>query len=146
MSAMSLQPLTIIMLLCYLMLLAASLMVWFALTMHRAPQTRKEAARSAKKQVEPSKPQLASPRETARPEQGRAASEHVASERATTGRPTEPRRPAAATASTSTTPTPPRPNNDQVRGAWAADNRKANASEGDPFERFIRSKNDDMSF
>lgn len=141
MSLMSLQPLTIIVLLCYLMLLAASLMVWFALTMRRAPQVRKEIERSPRKAAEPAKPQLASPKETVRPEAGNAASE-----RAATGRVAEPRRNAVTTTSTNTAPKPPRPNNDQVRGAWAADNRKADSSEGDPFERFIRSKNDDMSF
>jgi cytoskeletal protein RodZ len=157
---MLMQSLTIIVLLCYLMLLAASLMVWFALTMRHAPQARKEAARAPKPAAEPAKPQLPSSRETARSDTPRTETTRSETARTTAGRPTEsrpeprpeprsePQHPAATTvnASTSTPPNPPRLNNDQVRGAWAGDNRKSNPGEGDPFERFIRSKNDDMSF
>jgi hypothetical protein len=110
---MALPPLVLILLLSYLLLVAAILTLWFALTMWRSPpsprsrMTRPEAASAHDERA------FARP-----PDAPKEASEPVTKEQVTV-------------------------KHDAYRGANA---KKVAATNDDPFERFIRSKNDELDF
>jgi hypothetical protein len=110
---MALPPLVLILLLSYLLLVAATLTVWFTLTMRRPPPSPRSRA--------------------ARPE---AASTH--DEQAFARPPDAPKRASEPVAKEQVTV-----KHDAYRGANA---KRTTAQSDDPFERFIRSKNDELDF
>ena len=141
-----LSPLIVILLLFYALLVATALLVWLTLTL---PGRQKVRSREA--------------RET--PAAARRAPKDAGSQvspRVTVARPAEP-----ATGSSLESPTEfprnppgslstPRPSNDATRGAWAKRESgeartggketggKEKGKEDDPFERFVRSRRDDL--
>lgn len=111
---MALPPLVLILLLGYLLLVAAILTSWFALTLWRSPPSPRSHA---------TRPEAASPREghtfARPPDAPKPASEPVVKEALTV-------------------------KHDAYRGANAKS--KTSAPSDDPFERFIRAKNDELDF
>lgn len=112
---MALPPLVLILLLSYLLLVAAILTAWFALTMWHPPSSPR--SRAARPEAVPADDEPAFAREGA----PKRASEPVAKgpkEQVTV-------------------------KHDAYRGANA---KKTTAPSDDPFERFIRSKNEELDF
>ena len=141
------SPLTIILLLFYALLLAAALLVWFALPGRRGEERA------------PARPKAPKGEETRitvapRPPEPQPAHQPVADPRLTNPRPVTSYPANGATTNNAAT-------NNATRGAWAkgevagearAENKRGVKSkdkgraghEDDPFERFIRSRRDDL--
>ena len=135
-----LSPLIVILLLFYALLVATALLVWLTLTLPRKRVTRGREGRetpSASRRAPKVEPQVTVAR-PAEPATGSSLERPLASPRDLPGN-----------LSTS------RPTNDATRGAWAKRESgeaqtearvktKEKDKEDDPFERFVRSRRDDL--
>ncbi len=122
------SPLIVILLLFYALLVATALLVWLALTLPKKRRSEHAPAQAPTPARQREAPKKEAPRVTVAP------------------RPAEP----------ATDPTNPRPTNDTTRGAWVKkeapdeshikekNKDERGRQEDDPFERFVRSRRDDL--